>query len=936
MSQAPLGREEPASGQESTRDKNIIREGRSPKRARTSLEAGPQPEQSRPLRGPQAGGSASSTLIPPRSPQLGGSNHNDRVRYSQGLREVPTSAAPIPSGASPGAVGAASVEPFSMPQWPLREDNGVSRRRTNSPTGERRTGKVSPPQRPPRPSHVAPFVEAPKVQNSAPAFPPQQPPQSQIPQPQYWENDFHRPPSQRSRPINTSNASGSPGQSLASSSASRAPSAPNLAAPIASPPVRRNVNSGPPPSARRGAASYYLQASYVAPIPEELPESVHKSHGSYASSHAIPSSWGSGPPDLYVGEEPGGDEEEEDLSGGDDGRESNGGDHDEASGLVRQASLGKRHKPALTTIKSSEMLRKDGVTSQTQPTTVGEVATKADNNKARPMTETASGAEAAGTVETGYLQGRKQHTAQALSGGTGLLDPSSSSDESLAKITDPAANTLTPASIAPVDPRIGQILGGLEKGGALGPRGAGGSVPNSTPSTIGDFSGIQRPSKLGLYNVRESDARNSLTSLPELIRRATRLASVLDRSRTASRLEMLDAEESGLATEKVTPSNGRRRSGSISDILASFPSPGLATPTGERPSPRWPASFNRSGLARGKTVSSLNSPSNENHERRRRRCCGMALWVFILLCVILLLLLAAAIIIPVTLIVLPRQHTGVNSGSAEVNSLASCQKSLPCGNGGTNVFNANSCRCVCVDGYSGNQCMNLADNSCVTTNVNGNDAEIKNATVGSSIPRLLQAAQSNFSIPLNSSTLLSLFVATSLSCTSENALVTFNGRSQRRNVPNIAYPLEDRLLPTPTITIMNHLLKPRSTSTVDAAALSAAVSAPSPLSNAATSNGIIFAAPSVTATSPSSAASPSSTTGALVDDRTLDFARISVLYILQETTFNTAVEAQEKIQAFLATYSQISINVSGSIVIDFGNLSIDRGNGTIVGGKSTG
>ncbi|KAI9848815.1 MAG: hypothetical protein M1830_007260 [Pleopsidium flavum] len=135
---------------------------------------------------------------------------------------------------------------------------------------------------------------------------------------------------------------------------------------------------------------------------------------------------------------------------------------------------------------------------------------------------------------------------------------------------------------------------------------------------------------------------------------------------------------------------------------------------------------------------------------------------------------------------------------------------------------------------------------------------------------------------------------------------------------------------------MNHLLKPRSTSTVDAAALSAVVSAPSPLSNAATSNGIIFAAPSVTATSPSSAASPSSTTGALVEDRTLDFARISVLYILQETTFNTAVEAQEKIQAFLATYSQTSINVSGSIMIDFGNLSIDLGNGTIVGGKSTG
>lgn len=319
----------------------------------------------------------------------------------------------------------------------------------------------------------------------------------------------------------------------------------------------------------------------------------------------------------------------------------------------------------------------------------------------------------------------------------------------------------------------------------------------------------------------------------------------------------------------------------------------------------------------------------------------MATWVFILLCIIVVLLIAAAVVIPVTLVVLPRQHNAANPGSAEVNSLASCQRSLPCANGGTNVFNSNSCRCVCADGYAGDQCMIIADNSCVTTNVNGNDAEIKNATLGSSIPRLLQAAQSNFSIPLNSSTLLSLFGVTSLSCTSENALVTFDGRSQRRNVPILlTYPFDDRLRPTSTNTMMTHILNPRSTSMIDAAAQSADISAPSLLSDEATSsNGIVFAAPvgtaapSQTATSSSSAASASSTTGAMIDDRTLDFARISVLYIFQETTLNTAVQAQEKIQAFLANYSKTSLNASGSITIDFGNLSIDLGNGTLIGGK---
>lgn len=554
MSQAPHGPEEPTGGQKSTEESNIQREGGSLKRARINSEAGPQPEQSRQSRGTQAGRSAGSTLIPSSSRLSSGSNHNDRHQYSQGLREVPTSAALIASGAGPGAIGAAISKPAPMPQWPLREDNGASRRRTNSPTGERRSGKGSPPHRPPRPSNVPPLVDPPKVKIHTPAYPPQQPPQSQVRQLPYWENGSQRQPTQKHSPPNSSGTSGGPGGSLASSSVGRAPSILSSAAPIAPPPVRRSANLGPPPSARRGAASYYLQASYVSPIPEELPETGHRSQGSYASSHAIPSSWGSGPPDLYIGKEPGEEEEEGDLSGGDDGRESNGGDHDEASGLVRQASLGKKHKPALTTIRSSEMLRKGRVPSQTQPATIGDQPRKADNSKANMMTQ------AAGTTKTGNLQGRKQLAEQALSGGTGLLDSSSSSDESLLKTsnaitTGAAANTPTPGAISPmappIDPRIGQILGGLEKGGALDSRGAGMTLPNSTPSTKRDFPGLQRHPKLGFYTVRESDARNSLTSLPDLIRRATRLASVLDRGRTASRLE-LDTDESGDGTEKIS------------------------------------------------------------------------------------------------------------------------------------------------------------------------------------------------------------------------------------------------------------------------------------------------------------------------------------------------------------------------------------------------
>jgi len=383
---------------------------------------------------------------------------------------------------------------------------------------------------------------------------------------------------------------------------------------------------------------------------------------------------------------------------------------------------------------------------------------------------------------------------------------------------------------------------------------------------------------------------------------------------------------------------GRRRSGSISDILASFPSPGFATPTGERPSPRFP--FTSSGLARHKFVSSLDSPSTNTHGCRRR-CCGLPLWGFLLLCIIILLALAAAVVIPVTLIVIPRQH---GAGSGQASSLGSCQTSQPCANGGTSVFNANSCQCLCADGYAGDRCAVIADSSCVTTNIKVNNGVV-NVTVGSSLPRLLQSAQSNFSIPLDPSTLMSLFSAANLSCTSQNALVTFNGRSQRRNLLLVeAQRIEDTTSPTRASRMAARTLPPSSSSAMVSASPSAGATNPGPASNAITSNGLVFAAPtaavapspSATPTSSSSTSSPNlgagSTTGNAVDDKTLDFCRISVLYIFQLTTLNTAVIAQENIQIFLSAFSRSKFNVTGSIEIDFGRLTIDLGNGTTVGG----
>ncbi|KAJ4147720.1 hypothetical protein LMH87_002228 [Akanthomyces muscarius] len=54
---------------------------------------------------------------------------------------------------------------------------------------------------------------------------------------------------------------------------------------------KKGVVLGPPPSSRRGASSFYSNASFVSPIIEENPYS--RSHGSYASSAAMPENWNS-------------------------------------------------------------------------------------------------------------------------------------------------------------------------------------------------------------------------------------------------------------------------------------------------------------------------------------------------------------------------------------------------------------------------------------------------------------------------------------------------------------------------------------------------------------------------------------------------------------------------------------------------------------------
>ena len=151
----------------------------------------------------------------------------------------------------------------------------------------------------------------------------------------------------------------------------------------------------------------------------------------------------------------------------------------------------------------------------------------------------------------------------------------------------------------------------------------------------------KRPAKLDIDAVRDMEARGSTTSLAELIKRATKLASNLDRGKTASRLGMLNMYSS---SEKLGQPG--RRDSSMSDLMSAFPAPALGgTP---RRDTIWPLG-EKDHLCDEQEVSS-------KAPKKKRKCCGLSLPVFIAILIIVVVLVAAAVLLPIFLILVPKQH----------------------------------------------------------------------------------------------------------------------------------------------------------------------------------------------------------------------------------------------------------------------------------------
>ena len=690
---------------------------------------------------------------------------------------------------------------------------------------------------------------------------------------------------------------------------------------------RRSASLGPPPSARKGASSYYLQNSFVAPIPEEISEA----HASFASNHAVPQSWDDGPPNQYQGKGIYGDSPT--RSPGTEGPGSRLGDHDESAQLVRPSDSGKQRRKKKA-VPATEL----GRTKSGKPTPGAGLNESPRDNRLYPKALTPGVRASDATME---MDSKQPGEISRRNDPINNLVPPSPGNSPFPSPTSPLPELPHvpphPGPQRSVDPRVNEILGSIEKGTAISTSG------EVSPLTTGSFVSERvprRPPPLNLSLVKEGE-RASQTSLPELIRRATRLAANLERTR-ASKAGLMDI---------LGGSAKSSRAGSISDMLAAFPSPSLATP----PSVRWPpSSMTKSSTTKGQPAPLPDSKAEgSSNKSKARKCCGMPVWIFVLLLAIVVLLIAAAVVIPITLVVLPRTRHGAPS-------LASCKEKALCGNGGTNLVVGDSCGCVCANGFTGSTCVIPPDESCTFTDIKIGEARTvyQNATVGSGLPRLFSGAKSNFSIILDSTTLLSRFSATNLTCAEENLLVTFDGKDQRRSLPmQFVLPnvdlVEKSSLPitsrVSTPTIASQRLVPR-VETI-AGALTTDVATSNGIILAVTSTVILDASPTPSQASanptkiitkplsaPSSApSSPGESTSNGIPVRAFDFARVAILLILQETSLNFAVAANQRLRTQLEnpkTWNLSAVFATDAILVDFAKFTVKLGNGTTVGGNA--
>lgn len=424
-------------------------------------------------------------------PQIAQPSFNFRRPLAGHLTAGPPSKLPRPPPPTglppiPGQNGIAISRPTQIPQWPLAGPISSQTSSSDPEPYQPPPGRSQPPPRPARPSRVPSILDGSKIQDHTPVFQ-YQPQPNREPSGQDQLLAIPETPNSYSRPSTVSSVGSIPEFPV--------PAQLHVAG------SRRSVTLGPPPSARRGASSFYSTVSYVSPIPEESPRT--RSHTSFASSAAMPESWQSASPGPSPHFSEGPPSFEDPIT-----EEGNPFEDDaEEVQLVRSASLGKRGKPVLVTTA----VPRDGA------------ETEDSNRRPEPLP----------LQSDGFMREK------------GYVEASTSSSGTL-----PTVRTLAPQALT-----RDSFIDAYNAASATDPSHPPRPTPSPQPPTSRPYSrlsAIRRPPKLDIGAVKKAEARGSLTSLPDLIRRATRLAASLEEGkRPASRFDNLnDFGQSGNIAER--------------------------------------------------------------------------------------------------------------------------------------------------------------------------------------------------------------------------------------------------------------------------------------------------------------------------------------------------------------------------------------------------
>lgn len=628
--------------------------------------------------------------------------------------------------------------------------------------------------------------------------------------------------------------------------------------------------------------------------------------------------------------------------------------------IVRQASVGKRAKPAVTTIKTRTSHLERDIPEEAS------VRTPASKNAAMAAL---SAAIAAGTGSkpidfNDSAPGSRSYTPVRMPF-DGSPPPSPSQDREFLR-TPKSATTFASGHILSQAASHGDSMPstGHSRKSTNPLLGLGIDQPAAMSNKIPES---KRPPKLDMDAVREAEARGSTTSLADLIKRATKLAANLDRGKTASRLGMLDMFGN---QEKLA---GNNRHSTMSDMISAFPAPAIGgTPTTRRDA-NWPLS------EKGDPYASTTELSKTNPRKQRRKFCGLSLPVFIAVLIIVVVLIAAAVLIPIFLILVPKQNRNNNN-----NPLTNCAADFPCENGGTSIVSDDRCMCVCSDGFTGSQCTASGNSKdCITMTLTEGSNEYENATIGRSVMPVL-SPQNSFDVPLNVSTILALFSSNNLSCSSENSLVDFNssalnsGNNRKRFIilpefespdSTVQPPIIHAVPPVPQITnpatctgdvrlerrqdgvtigTSNGIVFQATTSTAESGS-SEPTRTQTPLSS--TTDPTASESTSESGNSTASASGSKSTSTAApsskMTDKEIEFAQVVVMYILQESrTISVAVNTQQQIELFFSELDRESSSARNNTVevgsgdtqllASFDDFTISYGNSSVINGVGGG